>query len=56
MKDNVLKGRLTFYSETGTEGGYWAFQDENYISLIPPTFGVSNNEKVFDINNKSRIG
>ena len=51
MEEKVLKGRLTFYSETGTEGGYWAFQDENYISLNSPTFGVSNGEKVFDINN-----
>lgn len=27
------KGVLTFHSETGTEGGYWAFQDENFIGL-----------------------
>jgi len=26
-----MKGVLTFHSETGTEGGYWAFQDEKYI-------------------------
>ena len=30
-----LKGVLDFWSETGTEGGHWAFQDEKYIS--PPT-------------------
>lgn len=24
-------GHLVFHSETGTEGGYWAFQDREYI-------------------------
>lgn len=33
MADNeFLRGILFFYSETGTEGGYWAFQDSKYIS------------------------
>lgn len=27
-----LSGVLTFHSETGTEGGYWAFQDEKFIT------------------------
>ena len=30
-----LKGVLHFWSETGTEGGRWAFQNEKFIS--PPT-------------------
>ncbi len=30
-----LIGVLHFWSETGTEGGYWAFQNERFIS--PPT-------------------
>lgn len=29
----VLKGVCTFYSETGTEGGYWAFQDEKFMGI-----------------------
>lgn len=29
-----LTGICFFFSETGTEGGYWAFQDSKYIS--PP--------------------
>ena len=29
---NVLEGRLSFHSETGTEGGYWAFQDKKFIT------------------------
>jgi hypothetical protein len=27
------KGILTFHSETGTEGGAWAFQDEKFMNL-----------------------
>jgi len=30
-----LTGLLDFFFETGTEGGFWAFQDSRYIS--PPT-------------------
>ncbi|MDP2695647.1 MAG: hypothetical protein Q8O87_00105 [bacterium] len=28
----MLKGICYFHSETGTEGGYWAFQDSRHIS------------------------
>lgn len=28
----MLKGVCTFHSETGTEGGYWAFQDGQFIT------------------------
>lgn len=28
----ALTGVCFFFSETGTEGGYWAFQDSKYIS------------------------
>jgi len=30
-KPKVLKGILNLHSETGTEGGYWAFQEGRYI-------------------------
>jgi len=30
-QNSVLKGVCTFYTETGTEGGFWAFQDSKYI-------------------------
>ena len=36
---NVMKGVCHFHSETGTEGGYWAFQDERFITktgMRPP--------------------
>ena len=56
MENDILRGKLILYSETGTEGGYWAFQDNNFISLILPSFGVGNNTNVWDINNKNKIG
>jgi hypothetical protein len=33
----ILRGVTHFHSETGTEGGYWAFQDEKFMHLAPPT-------------------
>lgn len=30
--DRMLRGVCYLYSETGTEGGYWAFQDNRYIT------------------------
>jgi hypothetical protein len=30
--NQTLEGILHLFSETGTEGGFWAFQDSNYIS------------------------
>jgi hypothetical protein len=35
MKKKALQGVAFFWSETGTEGGYWAFQDGQYISQHP---------------------
>lgn len=29
----TLKGVLVFHSETGTEGGHWAFQDEKFMNI-----------------------
>jgi len=36
MSDTPLRGVLHFFSETGTEGGHWAFQDERFMHLPPP--------------------
>ncbi len=54
--EDVLKGVLSFYSETGTEGGYWALQDQRFISKIPPSFGVFANRPVWDSKNPERRG
>ena len=32
-KNEPIKGELEFYSETGTEGGYWAFMDEKFMHI-----------------------
>jgi len=31
----LIRGKLNLHSETGTEGGFWALQDERFIE--PPT-------------------
>ena len=56
MKEKILQGKLLFYSDQGTEGGYLSIQDINFITLNPPTFGISDNRKVYDINDKKRYG
>src|SRR5688500_10380958 len=30
MNSELIEGHLEFYSETGTEGGYWAFYDTRF--------------------------
>lgn len=56
-KDYItMRGVLEFYSETGTEGGYWAFQDEKFISKVPAEFGVWGEQTVFDLNDPNRRG
>lgn len=52
----ILNGVLEFYSETGTEGGYWAFQDERFISKVAPEFGVFGGSIVFDAKQPGRKG
>ena len=42
--------------ETGTEGGYWAFQDQRFINQTTPSFGVYANQTVWDLNNSKRRG
>ena len=56
MSETILKGVVFFYSETGTEGGYWAFQDNQHIQLGTPSFGISNNTTVYNRNKKHRKG
>ncbi len=53
----ALKGALTFHSETGTEGGYWAFQDEQYINYekVCPN-GLHPGAEVFAVENRQRQG
>lgn len=39
-----IKGTLTFFTETGTEGGFWALQDENYMGYKIPDQCYSGQE------------
>lgn len=41
-----LEGVLHYWSETGTEGGYWAFQDKRFIK--PPTPGHPHGQWSYD--------
>src|SRR3989344_3745167 len=56
MEKPTLEGILHFHSETGTEGGHWAFQDERFISCVPPRYGVWDNQVVWDSTNPERKG
>ncbi len=55
-KGVVLRGVCHFFSETGTEGGDWAFQDENFISRVAPPYGVWEGQKVWDASHPERRG
>lgn len=56
MEKPTLEGILHFHSETGTEGGYWAFQDKHFITKTSPSSGVFANQTVWDSNNPERRG
>ena len=44
----LLRGFLRFYRETGTEGGYWAFQDSRFIKINATIFTCSKCYKYWD--------
>lgn len=64
--ERVFDGICYFYSETGTEGGYWAFQDKRFITE-DPTYGPQyayeglhilengNELTIFDLENSNEI-
>lgn len=53
---NALEGVCAFYSETGTEGGYWAFQEKRFIIYVSPPYGIWENQTVWDLLNPNRKG
>lgn len=55
-KGIALKGICHFFSETGTEGGDWAFQGENFITRVTPPFGVWEGQEVWDASLPERRG
>jgi hypothetical protein len=56
MIEKILEGNLLLYSETGMEGGYLSIQDKKFTTLKEPTFGISNDCKVWDKKNTNRHG
>lgn len=48
----MMKGVLYFHSETGTEGGYWAFQDERFID---PSSGQWSYDGLHILRNGDRL-
>ncbi|HEY0042893.1 MAG TPA: hypothetical protein VGB71_19600, partial [Flavisolibacter sp.] len=54
MTEKFIEGQLLLYSETGMEGGYLSIQDSKFVSLQPPTYGITNNCKVWDKHDTSR--
>lgn len=52
----VRIGKLSFHSETGTEGGYYALQDSEHIAYITPEFGVFAHRTVYDPEDMFRTG
>lgn len=43
---NTFKTKLVFHSETGTEGGWYAWQDIDFIGWVTPNYGVFGGDKV----------
>lgn len=39
--ETTMRGVLHFHSETGTEGGHWAFQDERHITANTTRFSCT---------------
>ncbi len=50
MPQRRLRGFLELFSETGTEGGYWAFQDERFITPNNHLYVCRNCHKLWDKN------
>ncbi len=52
--EQIMDGVLHLFAETGTEGAYWAFQDNRFISKVSGS--VFPNSTVWDLNNPERKG
>jgi len=56
MRDKILEGKLTLFSDQGMEGGRLAILDNKFHQLSIPEYGLQENEKVWDINDNNRVG
>lgn len=53
-KPEGLEGLINFHSETGTEGGYWAFQDKRFITPNTRHFSCTKCGLYWDKNRYAR--
>ena len=51
-----ITGKILFYEDKGPKDGYWAFQELKFITLCEPMFGLNENQKVWNINDRSKYG
>ncbi len=54
QKSRIISGVLAFHSETGTEGGYWAFQDQQFITENTTVFVCTKCGLYWDSGDESR--
>lgn len=53
--NSEIRGTLFLHSETGTEGGYWAIQDEDYIAYVNPAYPPFTGHDVSNLD-ETRFG
>ena len=55
--EDKLEGVCTFYTETGTEGGYWAFMDSKNLYSNEGLLILENGDflTIYDPNNKDKV-
>lgn len=57
LSDTTLHGILEFHSETGTEGGYWAFMDGRFINNLGiKAWQLYEGSQIMDAFNPERKG
>lgn len=56
MKNKILEGKLTLFSEQGMEGGRLAIVDNKFHQLSFPEHGLQENIKVWDNIDNAKVG
>src|ERR1044072_3781086 len=51
-----IAGKLDFFTETGSEGGYWTFYDTSKETYVTPAYGLFSGHEVWDASDPSRRG
>jgi hypothetical protein len=56
MREKIIEGKLTLFSDQGMEGGRLAILNNEFNRLYVPKYGVDENSKVWDNNDKKKTG